>query len=296
MAEGKGFIAVLGGDRREGFAAARLAAGGWRVTTFGCPLPEGCESLAAPDAPTAVDGVSAVLAPALGADEDGVLHHLPEHPAVRLDAGLLGRVPRGIPLLTGRRGPGFSAAVAAGLRLVEYGQEEDYVLLNAVPSAEGAILEAQCAGGRTVAGARAVVTGYGRTGEALARCLLALGARVTVAARGGVARARAETAGCAATPFQGLPDAARRAHLAFNTVPACVWTEPALAALPRGAVLIDIASGPGGVDWRAARYLGVPASQALGLPGRYFPRTAGDIVARVAARLLAEPGAGGEAR
>ena len=43
--------------------------------------------------------------------------------------------------------------------------------------------------------------------------------------------------------------------------------------------IIDIASAPGGVDYEAAGALGIAAKLCLGLPGKYAPKTAGEILA-----------------
>ena len=58
-----------------------------------------------------------------------------------------------------------------------------------------------------------------------------------------------------------------------------------LAALRPGALVVDIASHPGGVDWAAARRRGVRAHLELGLPARFFPVTAGRILADCVERL-----------
>ena len=61
-----------------------------------------------------------------------------------------------------------------------------------------------------------------------------------------------------------------------------------LARLPAGAVIIDLASAPGGVDLAAADALGLCARFAPGLPGRCAPATAGALVADTVLRMLCE--------
>ena len=43
-------------------------------------------------------------------------------------------------------------------------------------------------------------------------------------------------------------------------------------------MLIDLASKPGGVDFSAAKELGIHAVQALSLPGKTAPRAAAEII------------------
>jgi dipicolinate synthase subunit A len=76
--------------------------------------------------------------------------------------------------------------------------------------------------------------------------------------------------------------------LIFNTVPALVLTRSLLSAMRRSAVVIDLASSPGGIDYQAAQELGVNAILAPGLPGLVAPRTAGEILASVVPRLVSE--------
>ena len=45
--------------------------------------------------------------------------------------------------------------------------------------------------------------------------------------------------------------------------------EGILGKLPQDALIIDIASGKGGVDYQAAERLGINALHCLGLPGKY---------------------------
>ena len=55
----------------------------------------------------------------------------------------------------------------------------------------------------------------------------------------------------------------------INTVPAPVITESYIRALPADALIIDIASKPGGTDFDAAKRFGITARLSLGLPGIY---------------------------
>jgi hypothetical protein len=54
--------------------------------------------------------------------------------------------------------------------------------------------------------------------------------------------------------------------------------EAALNALSGGAVIIDLASLPGGVDKECAEKLGISVIHALALPGKYMPETSAKII------------------
>ncbi|EQD57556.1 dipicolinic acid synthetase, A subunit, partial [mine drainage metagenome] len=98
-------------------------------------------------------------------------------------------------------------------------------------------------------------------------------------ARDGVDLARAYALGFASQPLSELRAAVVDADVVFNTIPAAVLREDVLQRMRRGAVVVDIASAPGGTDFVAARRLGIGAHLAPGLPGITAPRTAGRIVA-----------------
>lgn len=67
--------------------------------------------------------------------------------------------------------------------------------------------------------------------------------------------------------------------------PAKCWEK-----LPRGALVIDLASLPGGTDFDAAEALGIRAEHALALPGKCAPDTAGALIAQTVLTILQERG------
>ena len=70
-----------------------------------------------------------------------------------------------------------------GGQLYDYAAREDFAILNAVPTAEGAVELAMQHYEGTVFGSRSLVVGFGRIGRLLAKMLHALGSDVTVSAR-----------------------------------------------------------------------------------------------------------------
>ena len=46
-----------------------------------------------------------------------------------------------------------------------------------------------------------------------------------------------------------------------------------MARVSCDSLVIDIASVPGGVDFQAAKKAGIPVIHALGLPGKYAPKS-----------------------
>jgi dipicolinate synthase subunit A len=89
-----------------------------------------------------------------------------------------------------------------------------------------------------------------------------------------------------------MPNYLANADVIFNTIPVPVLTGEVLDRVSPNALIIDLASAPGGVDFKKAESMGIKAVLAPGLPGKVAPKTAGRILAKVIIRLLYEEMAG----
>ena len=195
-------------------------------------------------------------------------------------------------VLGGRVGEqAHQAARAAGLAIGDYARRPELACLNAVPTAEGCLCLLMQMRSRTIWESPVLVLGYGRIGRAVARRLYLLGGRVTVAARSPEQRAAARCACCRAEPLTALERILPAFDAVINTIPAPVLPRVLLEQLPKGAVVVDLASKPGGTDFAAAAELGLHAVHALGLPAKCAPETAGTLVAHTALTILQEQGA-----
>lgn len=181
-------------------------------------------------------------------------------------------------------------AAASGLELIDYFQREELQVLNAIPTAEGAISLALDETGTTLHRCRCLILGFGRIGKLLAHRLHQMGCDVTVAARKCADLAWCSAYGYRPLPFANLAQAAPEAQIIFNTVPRMVLTEEILRTLPPDCLVIDLASRPGGVDLKAAQQLGVRCIWALSLPGKTAPVTSGEYIRDTILHILEERG------
>ncbi len=200
----------------------------------------------------------------------------------------LENAPSGALLLAGAVAPGLRERLGQKFRLVITGAEEELALLNAIPTAEGAIQKAMELSPVTVHGSTALVVGLGRCGGALARAMQGLGARVRVLVRRRECAALAFSAGYRPYYIAEGEDALTGADFIFNTAPAPLLTAALLKQVKKEALILDIASAPGGVDFAAAALYGLTALLLPSLPGQAAPRTAGLNLARIYRRLIAE--------
>ncbi len=281
-------VAVLGGDAREKILVERLAASGANLKVVGLPVA-GEKVVSCHEIARALAGADALILPVPGIDDGGRIHsRYLEQPLILLEEHLTLLVP-GSPVLVGMARPKLKEMVArANLRLIELMDMDEVAILNSIPSAEGAIQVAMERLPITIHGSNSVVLGFGRTGITLARILHALGARTVVVARNPAQRARAYEMGLLTADLTGLPEVVAEADVIFNTIPALVLDEQVLVRVRPGTLILDLASSPGGTDFEAARRLGITALLLPGLPGRVAPQTAGEILAKVVPRLLAE--------
>ena len=72
-------------------------------------------------------------------------------------------------------------------------------------------------------------------------------------------------------------------------MPSLIIDEKILKTLDK-TFIIDLASQPGGVDFKMAEKLGVKTIWALSLPGKVAPDTAGDIILNTVLNIIRERG------
>ena len=167
-----------------------------------------------------------------------------------------------------------------GVRLIDHFEREEEVILNVIPTVEGALQLAMAETPFTLHGSNVLVCGFGRIGKLLARALKALGARVTVSARKPSDFAWCQALGYEHVHSDAIASVLPTQRVIFNTVPALLFDGKMLEKMAGESFLIDLASAPGGVDLSAAAAMGKKAMQALGLPAKVAPRTAGEIICK----------------
>lgn len=290
------YISVIGGDMRHAALARVLAERGFDVRFYGIDIYKGdfggakkCAS-----AEEALTGADIVILP-LPAGSGGIYINAPfadgeitiDEVAEKMptDALLLGgMIPQEFLLHIGER----------KIRCIDYYEREELTVMNAIPTAEGAIAIAMDELPITLHGMRAAVLGFGRVANILSHKLAALGVSVTVFARKSHARAWARAYGYDAEDFDALGAHIAEYDCVFNTVPRVVIDSGVLGKMRRDTLIIDIASKPGGVDYIRARECGIKAILALSLPGRVAPDTAGGYIADTVMNIIRETENGGE--
>lgn len=160
------------------------------------------------------------------------------------------------------------------IKVYDYMKDSQLIAHNAVSTAEGAVAEAVMNQDCNIYGNKSIVIGYGNCGKEIVKLLSAMGSQVTVAVRREKVMREILAAGLNGVLIERLSEVLAEYPYIFNTVPAMIFPESLLNCITPGSCLIDIASNPGGVDYDAARRLGVTARLSLGIPGRYAAKSA----------------------
>lgn len=130
---------------------------------------------------------------------------------------------------------------------VDYFMREELTVLNAIPTAEGAISIALNETATTLCRSRCLVIGFGRIGKVLCKMLDGIGAHVCAAARSPESFAWIDAYGYDKCSTDRLLNIIKDFDIIFNTVPQQILSREILKNMQRSSLVIDLASKPGGV-------------------------------------------------
>ena len=147
----------------------------------------------------------------------------------------------------------------------------DIAILNAIPTAEGAIKIAIENSNKTLCGSNVLVLGYGRIGKVLAKMLSGIGAKVYCEARKEEDLAQILAMGYNGIDLKNLDEFLPSFDYIFSTIPEIVLDKKRLGLVKEDVCIIDVASYPGGVDFEYAKKKCINASLELALPARVAP-------------------------
>lgn len=233
--------------------------------------------------------VNALILPIVGTDDQGFVESIFCSKTLQLKEEHIAVLPKHCVVYTGMAKPYLKTLLAKQqIPLVELLDRDDIAIYNSIPTVEGALMMAIQNTDITIHGSQVIVLGLGRVGMSLARSLHALGARVRVGAKRPEHIARIYEMGI--TPFHigEIKQQVHNADIIFNTIPHLILTAEVIAQMPQSTLIIDLASKPGGTDFRYAERRGIKAHLAPGLPGIVAPKTAGQIIANTLSRLIAD--------
>ncbi|MDQ1908889.1 dipicolinate synthase subunit DpsA [Paenibacillus sp. GD4] len=284
-------VAIIGGDARQLEVVHKCSELDATVFLFGFDnLSNQFSGITKAElSPEVLQGMDAVILPAVGTDDEGQVETLFSSVVLKLTDEHIAALPKHAKVFTGMAKPYLrKLCTKYSIELIELFSLDDVAIYNSIPTAEGALMIAIQNTDITIHGSSCMVLGFGRTGLTMARTLQGIGARVQVGVNRPEYYARAHEMGLNPFYTSKLMSHVRDVDLLFNTIPSMIITAQVIAHMPHRAVIIDLASKPGGTDFRFAEKRGIKAILAPGLPGIVAPKTAGRIMADSMSRIIME--------
>ena len=266
-------VAIIGGDKRQLYAAKKLQNNNCKVYMVGFEKLEHCEGLIITDFDEALKKADYFLFPVTGVKGLVVPTAYSKNP-IKLDDNLLEQL-KSKRIFCGKADT--LQSLGSELRICDYLRREEFAVANALPTAEGAVQIAMEQYEGTLFNSDCLVIGYGRIGKILSRMLRALNANVTVSARKSDHLRYIQSDGNTSIKTDEI-NSLDEFDIVFNTVPKLVIDKKILAKTNPETLIIDLASMPGGVDFLTAEKFGIKVIHALSLPGKCAPKAAGEII------------------
>ena len=281
-------VGVIGGDKRQLYCAKAFLNDGLKVTLGGFDKlkSEGDLEITSPLEAALCSELIVLPLPCV---KCGKLNAPLNSSDVLFDDALITAM-SGKKVFCGMKQGLFEVAPKLNTCLVyDYSTREEFAVRNAVSTAEGALEIAMREFEGTISGARVLVCGFGRIGKVLCSMLSSLNADVTVSARKRSDLEWIIINGAKAVSTFKLSEQ-KPFDIIFNTVPSLIFDSRLLSHIAKNAIVIDLASAPGGVDFSAAGRMEICTIHALSLPGKAAPKTAGETIKDTITNMLEEDG------
>lgn len=160
------------------------------------------------------------------------------------------------------------------IKYIDLMDSDEVAFLNAIPTAEGAIYKAIEYTDYTIHGANVLILGFGRCGKILANKLKGLNANVFCEARKPKDLAHIKALGYNVVELEKMTDILSQIDIIFSTIPTQILGKQELQLLKQDAVVIDLASAPGSIDYDECKSLNINAHLELGLPTKVAAKSA----------------------
>lgn len=284
-------IAVVGGDARQLEIIRKLTELDAKLYLIGFEQLDHPFSGAVKEKLDEIDlsQMDAMLLPVSGTTLDGEVETIFSNEKVILTEQILTKTPANCIVYSGISNSYLDHIFKTTKRkLVLLFERDDVAIYNSIPTVEGTIMMAIQNTDITIHQSSVVVLGLGRVGMTVARTFALLGAKVKVGARRSEHLARITEMGLIPFHLDDLRNEVKDIDICINTIPHLIVNAGVIANMPSRILIIDLASKPGGTDFRFAEKRGIKALLAPGLPGIVAPKSAGQILANVLSQLLAE--------
>ncbi len=270
-------IAIIGGDLRIVKLSEMLVNEGAQVYTYGLENADNIETKKCESLEEAIEFVDVILGPIPFSSNGDVINSPFSKEKIKVQDII--NLARGKILIAGSIKPEvYEQANDLQVKVVDIMKREELSVLNAISTAEGAIKIAIEETPKNLHGSNILVLGFGRIGKVLSHMLNGLGAKVSCEARKNSDLAWIKAYGYDAIPLSELNENLYKFDIIINTIPYIVLDKEALENVKEDALVIDLASNPGGVDRKAIKEKQIKFVWALSLPGKISPITSAEFI------------------
>lgn len=271
-------ISIIGGDLRIVNLAKLLAEDGLEVSTYALEKAQELENLKnihKCDTWQEVIQKSNVLISSIPLSQDGITITAPFSSA-KINLEELLPYLKGKKFIAGKLGEKFKNNPS--IQSYDMLEIEEYAILNAIATAEGAIQIAMEEFPKTLSGSKILVMGFGRIGKIVAKMLQGIGANVYCEARKNEDLAYIKAYGYTPIKLEDLSGNLSKFDIIINNIPVPILDKNNLDLVKKDVLIIDLASKPGGVDFEYAKEKAIKTIWALGLPGKVAPVSAAEYI------------------
>ncbi|MCQ6274146.1 dipicolinic acid synthetase subunit A [Bacillus sp. V3B] len=282
-------IAIIGGDARQLEIIRKLTELDAKLSLIGFEQLDHAFTGATKEKIEEINfsQIDAIILPVAGTSLDGHVDTIFSNEKVVLLEEMLQKTPSHCIVFSGIANSYLTGITERANRgLVKLFNRDDVAIYNSIPTVEGTIMMAIQHTDFTIHGSTVTVLGLGRVGMSVARTFHLLGAKVKVGARKTEHIARITEMGLTPFHLDEISHWVKDTDICINTIPHQIVTASVISKMPVHTLIIDLASKPGGTDFRYAEKRGVKALLAPSLPGIVAPKTAGNILANVLIQLL----------
>ena len=282
---------VLGGDLRNIKLAGMLADDGNRVYSFGQDrsdeiLDDGriekCTSLK-----TAMEKAQVIIGPVPFSSNEDFINAPFAHDKIMIDD--LMKTNKGKIFISGSIKDDLKKKLDEKyMEVIDIMKRDDLAILNTIATAEGTIEVAIKNTDKILQGSRVLILGFGRVGKIVANKFSKMSAIVTCAARKVSDLAWIKAYGYNSLNINDMLYDLKEFDIIINTVPQTILRERELKHIDAEALLIDLASSPGGIDGKMAKSMGLNFIWALALPGRIAPSSSAKFIKDTVYTILEE--------
>ena len=270
-------ITIIGGDLRIIKLSEMLVNEGAQVYTYGLENADNIETKKCKSLEDAINYADIILGPIPFSSNGDVVNSPFSKEKIKVQD--LINLSKGKILIAGSiKQDIYELAESVGVKVVDIMKREELSVLNAISTAEGAIKIAIEETPKNIHGSNVLVMGFGRIGKVLSHMLNGLGAKVSCEARKNSDLAWIKAYGYDAIPIAELNDNLYKFDIIINTIPYILLDRDALEHVKEDALIIDLASNPGGVDRNAVKEKQIKFVWALSLPGKISPVTSAEFI------------------